>query len=72
MKTAQSCRSVAVSSPGGLSRQYRVQVFNSHEGEWRLHDAFRSQKLAEECVAELREEGQLARAVAYKICPTAN
>jgi len=71
MGSTSGCLAVAVSNPGGVARQYRVQYQSSADGEWHLFATFRSRDLAENCLKQLRERGGASRVVSYSICPTA-
>ena len=63
-------QTIAVSNPGGLSRQYRVQV-QTNECEWHMHGSFHSREKAEDCLRELNEHGDQARMVTYRIAAAA-
>jgi len=71
MNLAQGCYSVAVSSPGGMARQYRVQYQTAKDGDWTMFATFRSRDLAEDCQSQLKKRGYASRIVTYAICPTA-
>ena len=71
MITTTDSYSVAVSSPGGVARQYRVQYRYGSGGDWQMHGSFRNQELAENCASELQRQGRETRVVAYALCPTA-
>jgi hypothetical protein len=71
MNVTSGCYSVAVSSPGGMARQYRVQYHRAADEEWRMYATFRTRELAEDCVKRLRKRGFESRIVTYAICPTA-
>jgi len=71
MKSATGCYSVAVSSPGGAARQYRVQYHAPTESDWHMYATFRSRDLAEDCEQQLQKRGFESRIVAYAICPAA-
>ena len=68
---ATSCYSVAVSSPGGAARQYRVQYHAPTESQWQMYATFRSRDRAEDCEKQLQKRGFESRVVAFAICPTA-
>jgi hypothetical protein len=70
MITTTNSYSVAVSSPGGVARQYRVQFRRQAAGDWQLHGSFRSRDQAEKCANQLQREGCESRVVAYALCPT--
>ena len=71
MSTAANCYSVAVSSPGGAARQYRVQYHSPADSQWQMYATFRSRDLAEDCEKQLQKRGYESRVVAYAICPAA-
>jgi hypothetical protein len=60
-----------VSVPGGMARQYRVQVRRAGEAHWRRHATFRRADLAEALRTRLEHAGWDARVVGYKICAAA-
>ena len=62
---------VAVSNPGGLARQFRVQCRKTSGADWRMYGTFHDREQAERCVARLRRNGFQVRLVNYAICPTA-
>jgi hypothetical protein len=68
---SSSCYSVAVSGPGGVARQYRVQYQTPEDGDWHMYASFRSRDLAEDCERQLNKRGYKSRVVAYALCPTA-
>jgi hypothetical protein len=61
----------AVSSPGGLARQYRVQFQAADSALWRVFGSFRERRQAENALARLREEGYATRLIDCRICPAA-
>jgi len=63
--------SVAVSSPGGAARQFRVQYFDAPTGQWQMFATFRSPDLAQSCLDDLIRTGLQARLINYRICPVA-
>lgn len=69
--TTSSCFPVAVSSPGGAARQYRVQYHKPAESDWHLYATFRSRDEAEDCEKQLQQRGLESRVVAFSLCPTA-
>jgi hypothetical protein len=62
---------VAVSSPGGVARQFRVQYLGAGEEAWRLYANFSRRDQAEECLSTLRGRGISARLVNYVCCAAA-
>jgi hypothetical protein len=69
MMTMQSSRLVAVSSPGGIARQSRVQVCAAHERRWRWYATYENAQQAELCVEQLQQKGQMARLVEFRCSP---
>jgi len=77
MNGSNGCHSVAASTPGGMARQFRVQILgdSSREGrgvKWHMVKSFRTRDLADECAGELNSNGREARVVSYNICPAAS
>jgi hypothetical protein len=63
---------VAVSCPGGMARQFRVQVASGETpSQWKLVGSFRDSRAARECAARLQSAGQQARVVTCGALPTA-
>lgn len=62
---------VAVSNPGGVARQFRVQYLASSESAWRLYANFKRCDQAEECLSSLKRKGISARVVKYQCCAAA-
>jgi len=62
---------VAVSTPGGMARQFRVQYQTAPQAPWEMYATFRTRELAACCMDRLRREGYEARIVDYSICPAA-
>lgn len=63
---------VAVSSPGGLARQFRVQYLGASDAAWRMYASFSRPEPAEACLTTLRQRGIEARLIKYQICAAAN
>lgn len=62
----------AVSCPGGLALQYRVQVpLADGLPTWRLVASFRSAAQAQHCASGLLAAGQSVRIVAWRCLPSA-
>jgi hypothetical protein len=61
----------AVSFPGGLARQYRVQYQRPESAAWHVHGSYRGREEAERAVESLEREGLAARLVEYCYCPAA-
>lgn len=62
---------IAASSPGGMARHYRLQVFDAANDSWRREGSFRIAADAEAEADSLRSRGLHARIVSYRICPVA-
>ncbi len=62
---------LAASSPGGMARHFRVQLFDPTTQTWRMHSAFRFVDQATRCADELRSRGADVRVVQYRLCATA-
>jgi len=63
----------AVSSCGGsLARQYRVQYLAPGYDAWKIHASFRDRAEAEQALAQLRRQGQIARLIEIRLCPSAS
>lgn len=75
MRTRQSAadgsRVRAVSSPGGLARQFRVQYQSAGSANWRVFRSFRHRQDAETAVTRLQTEGFRSRVVECRFCPAA-
>lgn len=69
--TAHAPMTLAVSTPGGVARQYRVQYVDPADASWRMFAAFNRREPAERCLHSLQQRGQHARLISYAICPTA-
>jgi hypothetical protein len=59
----------AVSNPGGLARQYRVQIREARHNCWRMYATFRCADSADACRSALERAGLDARIVRYNISP---
>lgn len=71
-KQTQSNYPIAVSCPGGMARQYRVQTAAPDAPEaWKLAGSFRDATAANTCAARLAEKGQFTRIIACTNLPTA-
>jgi len=71
-QTSAGTSLVAVSCPGGMARQFRVQVASGEtSSHWKLVGSFRDSRLARQCAADLQKAGQVARVVAWSVLPTA-
>jgi len=74
MSTSQSSRPklVTASCPGGMARQFRVQVASAETpSSWKLVGAFRDLGQAGQCAASLQKAGYQTRVVACSALPTA-
>lgn len=65
-------RCVAVSTPGGTARHYRLQYRQAGEPEWRLYGSFQREQEAQSTLDRLAQDGYQARLVRYNICPATN
>jgi hypothetical protein len=62
---------IAVSCPGGMSKQFRVQVQSSEtSSSWKLVGSFRNRQEAGQCAATYEKAGQKTRVVCNTL-PTA-
>jgi hypothetical protein len=73
MKAGQtSIELVAVSCPGGMARQYRVQVASPETAcHWRMVGSFKSDAAADRCADRWRQAGARARIIECRALPTA-
>lgn len=63
---------VAASCPGGMARQFRVQVASGETASrWKLVGSFRDKGAARLCADRLQQAGTRARVIACKSLPTA-
>ena len=63
---------IAASCPGGMARQFRVQVESDEMlSHWKLVGSFGDVDDARRCAAQLEKAGQHARIVACRSLPTA-
>ena len=63
---------ISVSCPGGMARQFRVQVqSNETPSQWKLIHTFRDRRQAGQCAAEHARGGQKTRVVECGALPTA-
>lgn len=70
LTSAHQPLTVAVSVPGGIARQYRVQAQVGPDLAWRLVASYAHREQAERSIGELEAAGYFARIVCYQ-CPTA-
>jgi hypothetical protein len=71
-KDRESGSLVSASCPGGMARQFRVQVSSGDTpSSWTLVGSFRDSRQARECAARIQNAGQKARVVACHALPTA-
>jgi hypothetical protein len=62
---------IAVSCPGGMSRQFRVQVESTETpSSWKLVGSFRDRQQAGQCAARIQQSGQKTRVICNAL-PTA-
>ena len=63
---------LSVSCPGGMARQYRVQIADAATAsQWRLVGSFREVSLARDCAQQYTRAGRMTRVVACRSLPTA-
>ena len=63
---------VSVSCPGGIARQFRVQVESDETlSHWKLAGSFGDAEDARRCAAALEQAGHHARIIACRNLPTA-
>ena len=63
---------IVASCPGGIARQYRVQVTSSETpSHWKLVGSFRDIRAARACASRLQTAGQTTRIIACQALPTA-
>jgi hypothetical protein len=63
---------VAASCPGGMARQFRVQVASGETASrWQLVGSFRDKGAARQCADRLQLAGTSVRVIACKSLPTA-
>jgi hypothetical protein len=63
---------IAVSCPGGMARQFRVQVSSSETpSRWKLVGSFRDSQSAGQCAAHYSRAGHVARVLVCRALPTA-
>ena len=63
---------VAASCPGGMARQFRVQVASGETASlWKLVGSFRDKGAARRCADGLQQAGASARVIACRSLPTA-
>jgi hypothetical protein len=62
----------AASCPGGMARQFRVQVASVETpSSWKMVGSFRDAGQAHQCAAHLQQAGKRARVVDCRALPTA-
>ena len=74
MPTTDSCGEAIISAscPGGMARQFRVQVGSAETpSHWKLIASFRDAQTAGEVAVRLSKAGQQTRVVACRALPTA-
>lgn len=63
---------LAVACPGGMARQFRVQVRDVQmPSQWRLVESFRDAPAARQCAQRLLQAGTPVRVVDCRALPTA-
>jgi hypothetical protein len=63
---------IAASCPGGMARQFRVQITSSETpSQWKLVGSFRDPRRAGQCAADQQKAGQKTRIIDCRALPTA-
>jgi hypothetical protein len=62
-------RYVAVSTPGGTARHYRLQFRQAGDLQWRLYGSFQREDEAHRNLDRLAQDGYQTRLVRFNICP---
>jgi hypothetical protein len=63
---------ISVSCPGGMARQYRVQVASRETpSRWKLVGSFSDERQADACAACHSQAGEIARVILCSALPTA-
>jgi hypothetical protein len=63
---------IGVSCPGGMARQFRVQVASQETAcRWRMVGSFRDDTAASRCAEHWRQAGASARVIVCRALPTA-
>jgi hypothetical protein len=63
---------IAVSCPGGMARQFRVQIASREtSSHWQLVGSFRDPRQARDCAAGFERAGHHARIIDCRSLPTA-
>jgi hypothetical protein len=60
-------RTIAVSSPCGAPRQFRVQFRPDGSSAWRRSGVFGEYRLACQCAQQLEQSGKVARVIPYRL-----
>ncbi len=69
MMMTQKIHMVAVSAPGGVAPQLRVQYRAASDGDWQWYATFSDLRRAELCLEQLQQERSEVRLVEYRCCP---
>ena len=69
MMMTQKTHLVAVSTPGGVAPQLRVQYRAASDGDWQWYATFSDLRQAELCLEQLQQEGRMARLVEFRCSP---
>jgi len=63
---------ISASCPGGMARQFRVQVESAETlSHWQLAGSFGNAEAARRCAVALQQAGQHTRVIACRALPTA-
>lgn len=72
MPISEPSQLIAASCPGGIARQYRVQVASGETAsQWKLVGSFRDLRAAGECAERHTGNGHETRVLACRALPTA-
>ena len=72
MPDSQSSRPLSASCPGGMARQFRVQVCDQDDlSRWKLAGSFRESAIADDCAQRLIAAGEQVRVIDCRSLPTA-
>jgi hypothetical protein len=68
----QAPEMISASCPGGMARQYRVQIESAETlSHWELAGCFADAEAARQFAVSLRQSGQHTRIIACRALPTA-
>jgi hypothetical protein len=64
---ASEPRAIAVASPGGFCRQFKVQYREQNEPVWHQSAVFQNDRLARQRAQQLRQSGLEARVIHFRL-----